>query len=134
MGDIHSRIKELREKRGLSMEALAKLIGVAWQTIQQWERPDGTAPKRTRLEKAASALGTTPTYLMTGNSINGTYPGHGNIVVMEPPAAAYSHPNKTISEVVALLEQTDEKGRVMALGAIRSALNGYKPAKANPAS
>lgn len=66
MGDIHSRIKELREQRGLSMEALAKLIGVAWQTVQQWEKPNGTAPKRTRLEQAAIALGTTTTYLMTG--------------------------------------------------------------------
>lgn len=134
MRDIHSRIKELREQRGLSMEALAKLIGVSWQTVQQWERPDGTAPKRTRLEQAAQALGTTTTYLMTGAHQANSYPTGSNVVAMEQPAQAYTHSNKTIAEVVAILEQTDEKGRIMALGAIRSALNGYVPAKANPAS
>jgi phage repressor protein C with HTH and peptisase S24 domain len=64
---IHKRIKDLREKRGLSMQALAKLVGVsAWQTIQQWEREDGTAPKRERLKAVADALQTTDAYLMFG--------------------------------------------------------------------
>ena len=37
MGSIHKRIKEGRERKGLSMEQLAEIIGVSWQTIQQWE-------------------------------------------------------------------------------------------------
>jgi phage repressor protein C with HTH and peptisase S24 domain/transcriptional regulator with XRE-family HTH domain len=66
---IHKRIKDLREQRGLSMQALAKLVGVsAWQTIQQWEREDGTAPKRERLKAVADALGTTDAYLMFGTT------------------------------------------------------------------
>lgn len=56
MEDIHERIRIAREKRGWSMERLAKEISeaeglakpLAWQTIQQWE--NGTsAPKRTRM-------------------------------------------------------------------------------------
>ncbi|SDV49790.1 XRE family transcriptional regulator [Chitinasiproducens palmae] len=67
---IHSRIKQLREANGLSMEALAKRVGVsAWQTVQQWEREEkGTAPKRARLQAVADALGTTPEYLLVGDA------------------------------------------------------------------
>lgn len=43
------------------MEQLAALVGVSWQTVQQWEK--NTAPKRTRLEKVAQELWTTPAYL-----------------------------------------------------------------------
>jgi phage repressor protein C with HTH and peptisase S24 domain len=66
--NIHRRIKERRELLGLSMEALASLVGVkAWQTVQQWEREDGgTAPKRERLKAVADALKTTPEYLLFG--------------------------------------------------------------------
>lgn len=63
---IHSRIRDLRIQKELSMEALAERVGVSWQTVQQWERDGGTAPKRTRLQKVAEELGTTPEYLMSG--------------------------------------------------------------------
>ena len=116
------------------MEALAKGLGVSWQTIQQWEKPGGTAPKRTRLEKVAALLNTTPMYLITGHDDPGQYRAGGNVVKIEQLVAGYRHPDKTIAEVVDLLEQTDDKGRTMALGAIRAALSGYSPAKANPAS
>jgi Predicted transcriptional regulator len=66
--NIHKRIKERRELLGLSMEALAALVGVkAWQTVQQWEKEEGgTAPKRERLKAVADALKTTPEYLLFG--------------------------------------------------------------------
>lgn len=68
--NIHKRIKERRELLGLSMEALAALVGVkAWQTVQQWEKEEedgGTAPKRGRLKDVADALKTTPEYLLFG--------------------------------------------------------------------
>lgn len=54
--DIHQQIKQAREKRGWSMERLAKEISEAeglakplsWQTVQQWEN-GVSAPKRTRM-------------------------------------------------------------------------------------
>jgi hypothetical protein len=49
------------------MEGLAALVGVKWQAVQLWEKPGGTAPKRTRLKQVADALGTTQTYLIMGN-------------------------------------------------------------------
>jgi phage repressor protein C with HTH and peptisase S24 domain len=68
--NIHRRIKEKREELGLTMQALAALVGVkAWQTVQQWEKEDGgTAPKRERLKAVADALKTTPEYLLFGDS------------------------------------------------------------------
>ncbi len=49
------------------MKDLARKVGVsAWQTVQQWEREGGTAPKRARLSAVAEALNTTPEYLLYG--------------------------------------------------------------------
>lgn len=58
---IHTTIKREREARGWSMEQLAKKVAeeeraakpLAWQTVQQWEKEGGTAPKRKRLEIVA---------------------------------------------------------------------------------
>jgi transcriptional regulator with XRE-family HTH domain len=70
--NIHRRIKERREKLGLSMQAVAAAAGVsAWQTVQQWEKEEGeggTAPKRERLKRVAAVLETTPEYLLFGTS------------------------------------------------------------------
>ncbi|PJM72084.1 LexA family transcriptional regulator [Achromobacter ruhlandii] len=65
MPTIHKRIKDLREKLGLSMEQLAERVSVSWQTVQQWENGK-TAPKRARLEAVAKALNTTPEFLAVG--------------------------------------------------------------------
>lgn len=68
---IHKRIKERRQALGLSMEALAKLVDVkSWQTVQQWEKEGGTAPKRIRLKHVADALLVTPEWLSSGNNGN----------------------------------------------------------------
>jgi transcriptional regulator with XRE-family HTH domain len=67
MSTIHTRIKKRREELGLTMKALAEKVGVsAWQTVQQWEREDGTAPKRDRLKAVAEALQTTSEELLFG--------------------------------------------------------------------
>jgi phage repressor protein C with HTH and peptisase S24 domain len=65
--NIHQRIKKARNDLGLSMEELGKRLGVSWQTVQQWERDDGTAPKRKRLEEVATVLGKTVEYLLNGD-------------------------------------------------------------------
>lgn len=71
---IHARIKERRLVLKLSQEKLGELLGVKYQTIQQWEtEPDAanpkvlsTAPKRTRLADVARVLGVTEEWLVTG--------------------------------------------------------------------
>ena len=61
---IHQRIRQRREELGLTLEEVGKAVGVSWQTVQQWEKT--TAPKRARLEAAATALKTTPEWLLFG--------------------------------------------------------------------
>lgn len=73
---IHARIASLRKGKGLSMQGLAKLVGVSYQTVQQWENGK-SAPKRTRLERVASVLGVTPQELVAGVSAGRkTAPGY----------------------------------------------------------
>ncbi|WP_321810104.1 helix-turn-helix domain-containing protein [Burkholderia sp. BCC1985] len=100
--NIHMRIREKRLALGLSMEALAEMVGVrAWQTVQQWEREDGgTAPKRDRLNKVAEALRTTPEYLLFG----------------KPPAVPGGNDEK---------EAPTEASRQMAVMALGSAENSW---------
>lgn len=78
---IHSEIKRLRLLKGWSLRQLAEEVSkieganrpLNWQTVQQWEREPtaggagkSTAPKRERLQAVATALGTTPAALMSG--------------------------------------------------------------------
>ncbi|MEJ7685657.1 MAG: helix-turn-helix transcriptional regulator [Variovorax sp.] len=61
---IHENIKQARLAKGWSMERLAEEVSkaeglskvLAWQTVQQWEREGGTAPKRKRLDVVAKLL------------------------------------------------------------------------------
>lgn len=63
---IHHRIKERRLALGMSLQTLGEKVGVSWQTVQQWERPDGTMPLRKRRERLCEALEVTPEWLETG--------------------------------------------------------------------
>jgi transcriptional regulator with XRE-family HTH domain len=66
---IHSRIKYRRVAIGLeSHKALADLLGVAWQTVQLWEKEGGTAPNRKRMNAVAAALQVSPEWLVTGRA------------------------------------------------------------------
>jgi len=86
MATIHTRIKEARIAKGISMEKLAELVGVrAWQTVQQWENGN-TAPSRKRTEKVAEILGVTPEYLVTGSEPGGE--DHAPVPMIDAKASA----------------------------------------------
>lgn len=90
---IHLRIKAEREARGWSMEQLAVRIAeaeglpkpLAWQTIQQWEKEGGTAPKRKRLEAVAQVFGITVAELMGSSPSAPSAPGAPNTQIAAPP-------------------------------------------------
>lgn len=83
---IHRTIKQAREARGWSMEQLAAEVAreeglakpLAWQTVQQWEKEGGTAPKRKRLEVVAKIFDLSVAQLVAGE------PGHESGVASEP--------------------------------------------------
>lgn len=66
---LGQKIKRLREDKGLSQSALARLLGVAPQAVQKWE---GTGvPRMQRLEAIAAVLGVTAAYLMEDAAASG---------------------------------------------------------------
>ena len=61
---IGRRIKITRERLGLTQEDVAKVVGVAIQTIFKYENEIVTNIPLDKLERIAEALHTTPAYLM----------------------------------------------------------------------
>jgi transcriptional regulator with XRE-family HTH domain len=62
---IGQRIKAARQKQKLSQEDLGDLMGVSFQSVQQWESGT-TTPRTTRMRKLATVLKTTPNWLQFG--------------------------------------------------------------------
>jgi SOS-response transcriptional repressor LexA len=65
---IHKLIREGRKRLGLSEEEFARRVGVSRGAVQQWERPDGTAPRRANQRAVAELLVITVGELMSGGS------------------------------------------------------------------
>ena len=62
--DMSLKIKELRQERGLTLEQVAKVVGVGKSTVRKWETGMIANMKRDKIASLAKALGTTPAYLM----------------------------------------------------------------------
>jgi transcriptional regulator with XRE-family HTH domain len=62
------RLKELREARGLSQEALADTLGIPRSSITHYEKPEQgekeRLPRRARLEQIADFFGVSVDYLL----------------------------------------------------------------------
>lgn len=65
---IHTLIREKRRLLGLSEQQFADAVGVSRGAVQQWEKPDGTAPKRANQPRVAEILGISIAELMSGDS------------------------------------------------------------------
>lgn len=76
------RIKELRERYGLSQVELALKIGVSKQTLYKYENNIVTNIPSDKIELLARALGTTPAYLM-GWDDSLALPPYDNIVPVQ---------------------------------------------------
>lgn len=63
---ISKRIKDLREKRGLTRSQLAKRVGVTFAGVYNWEEED-RQPRMDTLTRLAEVLGVTTHFLMTGS-------------------------------------------------------------------
>jgi transcriptional regulator with XRE-family HTH domain len=63
---IGHRIRQAREKTGISQTRLAELLGVTRSACSQWESGNGTSPRRERLEQIARLLSVNYEWLATG--------------------------------------------------------------------
>ena len=62
--DMAKKIRELRQEQGLTLEQVAKVVGVGKSTVRKWETGMIANMKRDKISSLAQALGTTPAYLM----------------------------------------------------------------------
>jgi transcriptional regulator with XRE-family HTH domain len=81
---VAQRIKTLREARGLSIRAFARLMGVSPGTAHKWESGDTANMANATLLRIAYALHTDPYYLVFGV--------HGKIPTEDLPASGSMPP------------------------------------------
>ena len=67
---LGERVRDLRRKRGLTLEALAKKVGSSKSYMWEIENKGVTRPSAEKLSLIASALDTTTDYLLAGSSEN----------------------------------------------------------------
>lgn len=67
--DIGGRIKEIRKKRGFTLDEVAEKVGISVSTLSRYESSQITKIPIAVIEKLCSAMGTTTQELM-GNSQN----------------------------------------------------------------
>jgi SOS-response transcriptional repressor LexA len=65
---IHQLIREGRKRLGMSEQQFADAVGVSRGAVQQWEKPGGTAPKRTNQPRVAELLGVSVAELVSGGT------------------------------------------------------------------
>lgn len=70
---IHRLIRQGRLRLGMTEQQFADAAGVSRGAVQQWERPGGTAPKRSNQAQVAKLLGISVAELVSG----GTNVGRG---------------------------------------------------------
>lgn len=61
---MSQKIKDLRAANNLTLEDVAKQVGVGKSTVRKWETGQIANMRRDKIAKLAAALHTTPAYLM----------------------------------------------------------------------
>lgn len=62
--DLSRKIRDLRALHGLTLEQVAQQVGVGRSTVRKWETGLIANMRRDKIAKLATALHTTPGYLM----------------------------------------------------------------------
>lgn len=88
---IDTTIREGRRRLGWSEQQFAEAVGVTRGAVQQWEKPNGTAPKRATQPRVAQVLGISVAELMTGSNVSGQIELRGEVpLVSEVEAGRYT--------------------------------------------
>ena len=62
--EFSKKIKQLRSDNGLTLEQVAKIVGVGKSTVRKWETGMIANMKRDKISLLAKALNVTPAYLL----------------------------------------------------------------------
>lgn len=82
METIHTRIRQMRQQKGWTLQQLGDAVGVTAQAVKHWEdESNKVVPRAKRLEKIAEALGVNPVWLQFGSET--LLPEHSPVAVQE---------------------------------------------------
>ena len=62
--NMAQKIKELRQKKGMTLEQVAQIVGVGKSTVRKWETGMIANMRRDKIDLLAKAFGVKPSYLM----------------------------------------------------------------------
>lgn len=79
--EMHEKIRSGRLRLGESEEVFGRRFGVTRATVQQWEKPGGTAPKLERITEVADALGLTLDEMIAGRGHDGLCFSSENVAI-----------------------------------------------------
>ena len=106
------RIKELRQEQGLTLEQVAKVVGVGKSTVRKWETGMIANMKRDKIADLAKALHTTPAYLM----------GWDDTLNETPPSITKDELSDGEKALLELFNRVPEDQQNLVLQMIRAAL------------
>lgn len=90
--EIGQKIKTLREEKGMTLEELGNKVGVGKSTVRKWETGMIANMRRDKIAKVASALETSPAYLMGWEQIDSNFCGK------EAPKEIYDKSKNNVSK------------------------------------
>jgi transcriptional regulator with XRE-family HTH domain len=129
---IHRRIRERRLQLGLTSHgALAELLGVSWQTVQHWEKEDGTAPKRGRIDQVAEALQVSTAWLLNGEGDSAPKSDDQSRHIPPPKVSPPTHTQWVTDDedrLLTLFRTTDDDGRLAVMRYAEGMRRVVKPA------
>jgi len=77
-----TRVKELREKAGLSMDQLAKQLGITKSRVNMWEN-NGTVPRMNILVELAKFFNVTTDYLLGNDDARNLSPENTRLSTLQ---------------------------------------------------
>lgn len=95
--DLAKKIRDLRSLHGLTLEQVARYVGVGKSTVRKWETGVIANMRRDKIAKLATALHTTPAYLMGWEDEPSTAPQDTRNINAEIDALLSKQFNFTIS-------------------------------------
>lgn len=117
--DLKDKIRARRTELGLTLEDVARVVGVGKSTVRKWETGYIENMRRDKIAKLAEALKTTPAYLM----------GWDESSSVDKPSVS------SLREIDELFDSLNEEGQeeLCSYGRYLTTVDRYKPAEPRPA-
>jgi transcriptional regulator with XRE-family HTH domain len=116
--NINARVRQARKAAGISQSRLAQILGVTRSACSQWESPQGTAPRRERLEQLANLLGVSYEWLATGGKGKGEKPAFS--IKEDTPSAYKTGMTRDQEELLRLYSALSVKARIALMELLRT--------------